>query len=270
MAKLKCAKCGTEISEENLTCPSCGYVNDLEIVNKLMAQEREQEEKEQIQKEALKKEQDINKRRQLYDYAKKIRWLFQIPQYLFGGVFLGVMFFGLIHGTGKIDGASPWFSTTYKVLCIISLWIECSLVSRLNMTFAPAKIAKKAKEIDGIMVLDGIEFYADKDCDSSDCDALEVANHILTDKESNLQKIIYILAPIKLIVEFIGFYFIMNALFYAFGVQALFDYFPILNAKTYIAVGVWVVIIIMHVIFSKIVSKEKALHKQRKKLKKDK
>lgn len=269
MAKLKCAKCGTEISEENLTCSSCGCVNDLEIVNKLMSQEREQEEKEQIQKEALKKEQDINKRRQLYDYAKKIRKLFQIPQYLLGGIALIIIMTGLYEGLLERDHF-VWFSTLYRNLFVISCWAEISLVSRLNMIFAPAKIAKKAKEIGGITVLDGIEFYSDKDCDSRDCDALEVANHILTDKESNLQKIICILAPIKLIVEFIGFYFIMDALFYALGMQALFDVFPILNVKTYIAVGVWVAIIIMHVIFSKIVSKEKALHKERKKLKQGK
>lgn len=256
MAKLKCAKCGTEISEENLTCPSCGYVNDLEIVNKLMAQEREQEEKEQIQKEALKKEQDINKRRQLYDYAKKIRRLFRIPYYVFGGIALVIMVIAFIEGVGA------WFSTTYKMLAIFSFWLDFSFVNRLNKMFAPAKIVQKAIELEATDVLDGIAFYTEKNCDIDDCETLDIVNEILIDKKSKSQQLNYIFSPIKIIVELIGWYFLVDALFYVFGVLAVFNYFPILNSKTYIAVGVWVAIIIMHVIFSTIeikVTKQKKL-----------
>ena len=252
MAKLQCAKCGTEISEENLTCPSCGYVNDLEIVNKLMAQEREQVEKEQIQKEALKKEQDINKRRQLYDYAKKIRRLFKIPYYVFGVIALVIVVMAISQGIGV------WFSTTFRTLSIISLWMELSLVNRLNKMFAPAKIVQKAKELNATDVLDGVKLLEEKDCDIDDYDALNVANEILINKKSKIQQLNYIFLPIKIIVELIGYYFLVDALFYVFGILAVFDYFPILNVKTYIAVGVWIAILILDIIFFKIELKEYA------------
>lgn len=75
MVLLKCAKCGAEISEEQLTCSACGFVNDIEVCKKLAGQEelalqekaeREQAEKLVEQKKKLSRDQEV-----LYSCIKK-------------------------------------------------------------------------------------------------------------------------------------------------------------------------------------------------------
>ena len=74
MEQLKCAKCGSPISEEQLLCPSCGFQNDLELSKRLMEQEqatKKAKEEQEIAEKTLKEKEKVDKQKE--DVVLKIK-----------------------------------------------------------------------------------------------------------------------------------------------------------------------------------------------------
>ncbi len=102
MANLKCAKCGAEITEEQLTCSACGFVNDIEVCKKLAGQEeialQAKAEKEREEKRAEKELKLTKDQETLYACVKKTNTLFVVLRIL--GIL--VLFSGLFGAMGEL------------------------------------------------------------------------------------------------------------------------------------------------------------------------
>ncbi len=99
MVLLKCAKCGAEITEEQLTCSACGFVNDIEVCKKLAGQEeialQEKAEREREEKRAEKELKLTKDQEALYACIKKANLPFMLLNIL-GAMVLLFGFIGLI------------------------------------------------------------------------------------------------------------------------------------------------------------------------------
>lgn len=163
MGELKCAKCGAEISEEQLTCSACGFVNDIEVCKKLAGQEDIA-----LQEKAEKK--CLEKLNVLYAHIKKSSLPFTLISVL--GVLLVVfallgVVFEMVSLTNRTTGFPEslanayiasglrliWSSQGIAIIFITGILLDTISKNVCNL-LRTNSLSKKIKEID----FDGTEW----------------------------------------------------------------------------------------------------------------
>ena len=165
MGELKCAKCGAEIAEEQLTCSACGFVNDIDVCKKLAQQEeavmQEKAEKEQAEKLAEQKKKLSSDKEIINSYTKKANLILNlitaIPA-IVSIVILLITIINLKNTTSQFEGIELTlkYSQTTGILCAYCVWLSM-IFNKLGELFILNSLSKKIVEIN----LEGKEWLKD-------------------------------------------------------------------------------------------------------------